>query len=79
MLGNGEDSDESERSKRPDRPWVARDDFVRRQQRESFDLGLCDQDAIERILVDGRKQIHSHGVRAGHGKFHITVLQQPTA
>ena len=58
---------QSERSQRPDRPWVARDDFVRCQKREPFDLGLCHQDAIERILVDWRKQIHRHRMSTGHG------------
>ena len=66
------------RSKCPDRPRIARDDFVRRQQRDPFDLGLRDQDPVERIHVDGRKQIHSRGVGACHGQFHIPVLQQPS-
>ena len=57
----------SERSQRPDRPWVARDYFVRCQKREPFDLGLCHQDAIERILVDWRKQIHRNCMSTGHG------------
>ena len=65
--------------KRPDRPWVARNDFIRCQKRDPFDLGLCDQDAVKRILVDGRKQIHSYRVGASHRQFHITVLQQPPA
>ena len=48
------------------------DDLVRRQKGEPFDLGLCDQDAVEWIHVDWWKQIHGHGVCGiGHGQFHI--------
>ena len=64
--------------KRPDRSWVARNDFVHCQKRDPFDLGLCDQDAVKRILVDWRKQIHGYRVGASHGQFHIPVLQQPS-
>ena len=51
---------------RPDRPWVSRDDFVHCQERDPFDLCLCDQDAVKRILVNWRKQIHINRVGASH-------------
>ena len=80
VLDGGEDRQHvgacrSKRSQRPDGSWVACHDFIRRQQREPFDLGLCHQDAVERVLVDWRKQIHRHCMSTGHGQFHITVLQ----
>ena len=47
-------------SKYPDRPRVAPNDFIHRHQRHPFNHSLCDQEAVEWILVDRRQPMHSH-------------------
>ena len=63
-------------SNRPNRPWVARDDLVRGQQRDAFNPGLGYQDAIEGVLVNGWEQVDGRRMGAGHFQLDVAVLQQ---
>ena len=52
------------------------DELVAGQQRECFDLRLCDQDSIEWVIVNRRQEIHGSGVDPGDGEFVVFVLQE---
>jgi len=55
---------------------ITRDKLIGRDQREAFDLGLGDQHAIKRVLVDRRKIQGSHGVLARDGELAPAIGDQ---
>jgi hypothetical protein len=48
---------------------------VSRQQGDSFDHGLSDQDAVEGIFVYGRKGVDFDSMLAQDGQFLVPVIQ----
>ena len=51
--------------------------FVCRQQRDPFNLGLSNQDAVERVLVEWRQQGHRYRMGARHRQFRVAVSSNP--
>ena len=55
---------------------VAAHHAVGREQRDALHRGLCHQDAVKRVLVNGRQAFYKHGVRTGDGQLRIAMVQQ---
>lgn len=65
-----------ESSERLNWPRVTRDERVCRKQRDPFHLGLRDQDSIERVLVNQRKNVDPGCMFASDRQLDIAVFQQ---
>lgn len=64
------------RSEAADRRRIPGDHFIDRDQGDLLDNCLGNQDAIEGVLVDGRKHADTDRVFSGDGKFSIAVIEK---
>jgi hypothetical protein len=70
LFGNG-------RSDPQHLPGIARDQFVRGDQREALDLGLRYQHVVEGVLVERRQGEGCDGVFARYGELVPAVVDEP--
>ena len=52
---------------------------IGRQKRQSFDDGLSDEHAVERVFVNRRQARQRRRVGAGHSEFGITIVEKAAA
>ena len=59
-----------------DRTWVEYDVGIGGQERHAFSVGLSDQQAVERVFMDGRQSLNGQSMFASDRQFSISVIQQ---
>ena len=61
------------------RAWVSGYPAVIGQQRNPFDVGLCNQDPVKRVFMKPRQVVRVYRMFAGDRQFAVTVIEQSAA